>query len=98
MASSMPQKTEPIAGKEQDRVKTGLKVERYFTRAGISPYDEIEWEQRSASISNEKGNVVFEQSNVEIPKLGHKWPPTWWYQSIFVVHWAALRGSIACAK
>jgi len=64
----MPQKTEPIAGKEQDRVKTGLKVERYFTRAGISPYDEIEWEQRSASISNEKGNVVFEQSNVEIPK------------------------------
>ena len=68
MASSMPQKTEPIAGKEQDRVKTGLKVERYFTRAGISPYDEIEWEQRSASISNEKGNVVFEQSNVEIPK------------------------------
>ena len=68
MASSMPQKTEPIAGKEQDRVKTGLRVERYFTRAGISPYDEIEWEQRSASISNEKGNVVFEQSNVEIPK------------------------------
>jgi len=64
----MPQKTEPIAGKEQDRVKTGLRVERYFTRAGISPYDEIEWEQRSASISNEKGNVVFEQSNVEIPK------------------------------
>src|SRR5215471_17757143 len=68
MASSMPQKTEPIAGKEQDRVKTGLKVERYFTRAGISPYDEIEWEQRSASISKEKGNVVFEQSTVEIPK------------------------------
>jgi ribonucleoside-diphosphate reductase alpha chain len=68
MASSMPQKTESIAGKEHDRVKTGLKVERYFTRAGVHPYDEIEWEQRSASISSEKGNVVFEQSNVEIPK------------------------------
>ena len=68
MASSMPQKTEPIGGKEQGRVKTGLKVERYFTRAGVHPYDEIEWEQRSASISSEKGNVVFEQSNVEIPK------------------------------
>jgi ribonucleoside-diphosphate reductase alpha chain len=64
----MPQKTEPIGGKEQGRVKTGLKVERYFTRAGVHPYDEIEWEQRSASISSEKGNVVFEQSNVEIPK------------------------------
>ena len=68
MASSMPQKTEPIGGKEQGRVRTGLKVERYFTRAGVHPYDEIEWEQRSASISSEKGNVVFEQSNVEIPK------------------------------
>src|SRR6266536_1509175 len=47
---------------------TGLKIPRYFTRAGISPYDEIEWELRTACIANEKGNVVFEQSNVEIPK------------------------------
>jgi len=47
---------------------TGLKIPRYFTRAGISPYDEIEWELRTASIANEKGKVVFEQSNVEIPK------------------------------
>jgi ribonucleoside-diphosphate reductase alpha chain len=34
----------------------------------VSPYDEIEWELRTASIANEKGKVVFEQSNVEIPK------------------------------
>jgi len=34
----------------------------------MSPYDEIEWELRTASIANEKGKVVFEQSNVEIPK------------------------------
>jgi ribonucleoside-diphosphate reductase alpha chain len=34
----------------------------------VSPYDEIEWELRTASITNEKGKVVFEQSNVEIPK------------------------------
>jgi ribonucleoside-diphosphate reductase alpha chain len=47
---------------------TGLKIPRYFTRAGISPYDEIEWELRTASIANEKGKIVFEQSNVEIPK------------------------------
>jgi ribonucleoside-diphosphate reductase alpha chain len=46
----------------------GLKITRYFTRAGVSPYDEIEWELRTASITNEKGKVVFEQSNVEIPK------------------------------
>ncbi|HEX2933435.1 MAG TPA: vitamin B12-dependent ribonucleotide reductase [Candidatus Binatia bacterium] len=46
----------------------GLKLARYFTRPGVSPYDEIEWELRTASITNEKGKVVFEQSNVEIPK------------------------------
>ena len=46
----------------------GLKIERHFTRAGVDPYDEIEWEQRAASITNEKGKVVFEQNNVEIPK------------------------------
>jgi ribonucleoside-diphosphate reductase alpha chain len=68
MASTMPQKSEPIVGKESARIKAGLKVERYFTHAGVHPYDEIEWEQRTASITNEKGKVVFEQTNVEIPK------------------------------
>jgi len=46
----------------------GLKIPRYFSRPGVSPYDEVEWELRTASIANEKGKVVFEQSNVEIPK------------------------------
>jgi ribonucleoside-diphosphate reductase alpha chain len=50
------------------KAKTGLKIERYFSRPGISPFDEIEWEQRAASITNEKGKIVFEQNNVEIPK------------------------------
>ena len=46
----------------------GLRLARYFTRLGVSPYDEVEWELRTASITNEKGKVVFEQANVEIPK------------------------------
>jgi len=71
MASTMPQTSELIvakAAKGGARAKTGLRVERYFTRAGVNPYDEIEWEQRTASITNEKGKVVFEQANVEIPR------------------------------
>ncbi|MEE9143830.1 MAG: vitamin B12-dependent ribonucleotide reductase, partial [Candidatus Binatia bacterium] len=54
-------KTEPIA-------KGGVKLQRYFTRPEISPYNEVEWEMRSAKIENETGNVVFEQPDVEIPK------------------------------
>jgi ribonucleoside-diphosphate reductase alpha chain len=46
----------------------GLEFPRYFTREGTSPYDEIEWETRSASITNEKGEVLFRQEGVEIPK------------------------------
>jgi ribonucleoside-diphosphate reductase alpha chain len=46
----------------------GLKFPRYFTRTGISPYDEVEWELRTASITDAKGNSIFEQRNVESPK------------------------------
>jgi ribonucleoside-diphosphate reductase alpha chain len=46
----------------------GLKIARYFTRAGISPYSEVEWELRTASITDAKGNTIFEQRNVESPK------------------------------
>src|SRR5215470_7440064 len=47
---------------------TGLKFPRYFTRTGVSPYDEVEWELRTASITDAKGNSIFEQKNVESPK------------------------------
>jgi ribonucleoside-diphosphate reductase alpha chain len=46
----------------------GLTIERYFTRPGVDPFDEVEWEIRAAIISNEKGEVVFEQRDVEVPK------------------------------
>ena len=46
----------------------GLAFPRFFTEAGVDPFDEVEWELRSAVIGNEKGEVVFEQRDVEIPK------------------------------
>jgi len=48
---------------------TGLEFERYFTRDGVDPFEEVEWELRSAVISNERGEVVFEQRDVEFPKF-----------------------------
>ena len=39
----------------------GLEFPRYFTLPGVDPFDEVEWESRSAVIGNEKGKVVFEQ-------------------------------------
>ncbi|MGE0680123.1 MAG: vitamin B12-dependent ribonucleotide reductase [Candidatus Binatia bacterium] len=65
MDSNQSTKTEPspTMGK-----KKGISVKRYFTRPGVHPYASIEWEKRSAVISGEKGDVVFEQHDVEIPK------------------------------
>ena len=56
------------AAEEQKEAATGIEFVRHFTREGVSPYDEIEWETRTATISNEKGDVLFQQENVEIPK------------------------------
>ncbi len=48
--------------------RRGLGFKRFFTRPGVHPFDEIEWEQRTASIQNDKGKTIFEQRNVEVPK------------------------------
>ena len=46
----------------------GIAFPRVFSRAGVDPFDDIEWETRSAVIGNERGEVVFEQRGVEMPK------------------------------
>src|SRR5262245_60418385 len=49
--------------------KNGLSFQRFYTTAGVSPFDTVEWELRDAIISNEKGERVFEQKGVEFPRF-----------------------------
>ena len=49
------------------RQKAGLKIERYFTTSGVHPFEEIEWEHRDSAIYDEKGEVIFQQTAVEVP-------------------------------
>src|SRR5437763_10276953 len=65
----------------------GLTFQRFFTEAGVDPFDEIEWELRSAVIGSEKGEVVFEQRDVEIPK-------SWSQQATNIVVSKYFRGQI----
>ena len=74
------------AGKGQDKAQ-GIRVRRYFTKAGTNPYDELEWEIRSATIQNESGKIVFEQNNVEVPKA-------WSQMATNVVSSKYFRGSL----
>jgi len=48
--------------------KNGLKFERYFTDGRTAPFDNVEWEKRTALIGNEKGVTIFKQEDVEVPK------------------------------
>ena len=45
-----------------------LRVERVFSTEGIHPFDEVEWERRSAEITDETGRTIFRQDDVEVPK------------------------------
>jgi ribonucleoside-diphosphate reductase alpha chain len=55
----------PAANKKK---APGLSFRRLFTKPGVSPYDEVEWDFRTAQITDAQGNVIFEQKDVEVPK------------------------------
>ena len=48
--------------------KKTLSVERTFSDPNTSPFDQIEWERRTAEITDDAGKVIFKQENVEVPK------------------------------
>ena len=45
-----------------------LRMERIFSDAKVKPFDQIEWERRTAEITDDAGKVIFSQENVEVPK------------------------------
>jgi ribonucleoside-diphosphate reductase alpha chain len=47
---------------------SGLSFRRFFTKPGVSPCAEVEWDLRLAQITDAQGNVIFEQKDVEVPK------------------------------
>src|ERR1043166_95758 len=58
----------PATGKK----KRGLRLERVFSEASVSPFDQLEWERRTAEITDDGGKVIFKQENIEVPK---SWSP-----------------------
>ncbi len=63
----MTLETRPEATTDVD-ARQASPLRRYFTRADVDPYDEIEWESdRTAIIAGTDGEPVFEQKGVEFP-------------------------------
>src|SRR5687767_2916161 len=81
----------PFAEAEKPRARkaaaAGLAFPRFFTEAEIDPFDEITWEPRAAVIGSERGEVVFEQRDVEIPK-------SWSQQATNIVVSKYFRGQV----
>ncbi len=81
--------------KVQSRVikdpRSGLSVERYFTRQGVDPFETVEWELRDAVISGADGKIFFEQRGVEFPK-------TWSQTATNVVVQKYFRGTLGSPK
>jgi len=55
-------------GSNSNGVPRGLRISRIFSRKGERPLDQVEWVIREATISNESGQVVFSQRDVEVPR------------------------------
>ena len=87
--SSSSANVEPTesARSRKSQTSPGLEFPRFFTAAGSDPFDLVEWELRDAIIGNEKGTVVFEQRDVEIPK-------SWSQQATNIVVSKYFRGHI----
>jgi ribonucleoside-diphosphate reductase alpha chain len=69
----------------------GLRVQRYYTTPGVHPFDTVEWELRDAVITNEKGEKIFEQRGVEMPK-------TWSQTATNVVVSKYFRGQLGASE
>src|SRR5438105_3749128 len=86
-----------LVEKDKARSKTrstspvGLNFPRFFTEAGVDPFDEVEWELRAALIGNERGELVFEQRDVEIPKA-------WSQQATNIAGSKYFRGQIGTSE
>jgi len=90
LVSTTPAASIETAGEALERrptTATGLEYARVFAREGVDPFDEIEWDTRSAVIGNEKGELVFEQRDVEVPKF-------WSQQATNIVVSKYFRGTL----
>ncbi len=67
-AADLANPTRKNGNHKNGAAKPGLRFGRYFTPEGSHAYDLIEWERRTAAITGEKGQLIFEQKDVEVPR------------------------------
>jgi len=51
-----------------EKKNAGLRFDRVFSDTAVAPFDQIEWERRTAEINDDSGKVIFKQEDIEVPK------------------------------
>jgi ribonucleoside-diphosphate reductase alpha chain len=63
-----PKPTEHRKVRFEKTKNPGLHFERVFSDPAVAPFDQIEWERRTAEINDDSGKVIFKQEDIEVPK------------------------------
>ena len=62
-----PKSTENRKVRSEKTKNAGLHFERVFSDSAVAPFDQIEWERRTAEINDDSGKVIFKQEDIEVP-------------------------------
>src|SRR5438445_11802255 len=65
-SAERPNLTAAAPASAPKRNRNGLPWKRSFTRPGVAPFDEVQWETREASTTTDKGEAVFEQHDGQV--------------------------------
>jgi ribonucleoside-diphosphate reductase alpha chain len=61
---SQQPKSQTATGASQTQ---GLPIEQFFSTPDKHPFEQLEWERRSAKITDDNGQTIFQQDNIEVP-------------------------------
>ncbi|MBT8045467.1 MAG: vitamin B12-dependent ribonucleotide reductase [Verrucomicrobiae bacterium] len=60
-------KPQPTSSTNSTSPNKGLTFSANFASPGVSPFDDIEWSKRTATITDDSGEIMFQQEDVEVP-------------------------------
>ncbi|HEY2714344.1 MAG TPA: vitamin B12-dependent ribonucleotide reductase [Chthoniobacterales bacterium] len=67
-----PRKSLSRRPKSRGKKNRGLRFERVFSDPTVDPFKQVEWERRTAEITDDSGKVIFKQDDIEVPR---SWSP-----------------------
>ena len=67
MAVGIPTSGSSKGAQAVRQAEKGLRMGRHFCPSGVDPFENVDWEKRSASIRGENGEAIFTQDDLEIP-------------------------------